>query len=88
MTVLRLDDYRRSAAGTGRATAHPGRRHPRRRVAHQCPTCGECWSLGVVHHPSGIVLVCRHCGALQAVGPPPGDPSTVVRLIRALDPPV
>lgn len=37
----------------------------RRALAHQCPDCRRHWALRAVDHPSGMVILCRHCGTVQ-----------------------
>jgi len=41
-----------------------------RSLAHQCPECRSLWALTVVVHPSGPVVLCRHCGHVRAQRPP------------------
>jgi hypothetical protein len=85
MTVLSLADYRRSTDRVGRPVSH-ARRPRRRALAHQCTSCGQYWAMEVVQHPSGTVVLCRHCGALRSVSPHPRPEQPAVRVLRALDP--
>ena len=41
------------------------RQQRRRALAHQCPACRRHWALRLVEHPSGNVIVCRHCGSVR-----------------------
>lgn len=43
----------------------------RGRLAHQCRECGELWALREVDHPSGLVVLCTHCGAVHWREPRP-----------------
>lgn len=52
---------------TGTTPLSSARRAARVRAAHrQCPTCGTPQALRVVHHPSGYVVVCVHCGDVHS----------------------
>ncbi len=52
---------------TGTTSASASRRAARLRAAHRkCLTCGTPQSLRVVHHPSGYVVLCVHCGDVHS----------------------
>jgi Zn ribbon nucleic-acid-binding protein len=38
----------------------------RRVRAHRCPTCRTPWSLRVVDHPAGRMVVCVACGSARS----------------------
>jgi hypothetical protein len=58
-------------------TNRRGERRRRARV-RQCATCGLPWAMQLIHHPSGIVIVCRHCGAVRRSSGERGRPTLVL----------
>jgi ribosomal protein S27E len=85
MTVVTLDTSRARPEATGALR----RRGRGRALAHACSRCGAHWSRTVVHHPTGTVVVCRACGALQSristVRPEPERHQAVLRALREVE---